>query len=54
MLLKKLKLELAYDSKIPLLVINLGKKKKKHNSKRYMHANVHSSMIYNSLYKEAT
>ena len=52
MLLKKLKLELAYDSKIPLLVINL--EKKKHNSKRYMHANVHSSMIYNSLDIEAT
>ena len=43
--LKKLKIELQYDPAIPLLGIYLKKKKK--NSKRYMHPNGHSNIIDN-------
>ena len=42
---KKLKTELSYDPVIPFLGIYLGEKHT--NSKRYMHLNVHSSIIYN-------
>ena len=52
--LKKLKTELQYDRAIPLLDIYLGKKIKNTNSKRYMHPNVHSSIIYNCQYMETT
>ena len=48
--LKKLKIELPYDPAIPLLGIYLEKT----NSKRYMHPNVHSSIIYNSQDVETT
>ena len=37
----KLKIELPYNPAIPLLGIYPGKKKKKHNSKRYMRPSVH-------------
>ena len=47
--LKKLKLELPYDTAIPLL----GKEENS-NLKRYMHLNVHSNTIYNSQDVEAT
>ena len=43
---KKLRIELPYDPAIPFLGIYL-KKNKNTNSKRYMHPNVHSSIIYN-------
>ena len=44
--LKKLKMiKLPYDPAIPLLGIY---PEKNHNSKRYMHPNVHCSTIYNS------
>ena len=49
--LKKTKIELPYHQAVPLLGIYLGKKT---NSKRYMHANVHSSTIYDSKDMEAT
>ena len=42
--LKKLKTELPYDPAIPLLGI-YPKKNENTNSKRYMHPNVHSSII---------
>ena len=42
---QKLKLELPYDLGISHLYIL--KKKKTTNSNRYMHPNVHSSIIYN-------
>ena len=48
-----LKLELPYDPTIPLLGI-YQKNNKNTNSKRYMHPNVHSSIIYNSQDIEAT
>ena len=51
--LKKLKTELSYDPAIPLLGINL-KKKKNHNSKRRMHPNEYCITIYNSHDMEAT
>ena len=44
--LKKLKIELPYNPAIPLLGIYL-KNNKNTNLKRYMHPNVHSSIIYN-------
>ena len=50
--LKKLKIELPYHPAIPLLDINL--KKTPTNSKRYMHPNVHCSIIYNYQDMEAT
>ena len=43
---KKLKIELPYDPAIPLLGIYLPKNKNT-NLKRYIHSNVHSSIIYN-------
>ena len=51
--LKKLKIELPYDPAIPLLSIYL-KKTKTLNLKRYMHPNVHTSIIYNCQDMEAT
>ena len=48
--LKKLKIELPYDSAIPLLGIYPGKT----ILKRYTHPNVHSSTIYNSQNMETT
>ena len=51
--LKKLKVELPYDPAIPLLGI-YPKIYIYINSKRYMHTNVHSSIIYNSQDMEAT
>ena len=45
-----LKIESLYDPGLPLLDISGAK----HNSKRYMHPNVHSSTIYNSQDIEAT
>ena len=50
--LKKLKIELLYDSAILLLVIYL--KNKNTNSKRHMHSTVHSSIIHDSQDMEAT
>ena len=50
---KKLKIELSYDPAIPLLGIYLEKNKNT-NLKRYMHSNVHSSVIYNCQDMEAT
>ena len=50
--LKKLKIELPYDPAIPLLGI-YPPKSKNTNSERYMHLNVHSSIIYNSQDTEA-
>ena len=50
--LNKLKIELLCDPSIPLLSIYLLKKKK-HNSKRYTHPNVHCSTIHNSQDMEA-
>ena len=44
---KKLKIELPYDPAIPLLGISPKTKNKNTNLKRYMHPNVHSSIIYN-------
>ena len=49
--LKKLKIELPYDSAIPLLGIY---PEKNHNLKRYMYPNVHCNIIYNSQDMEAT
>ena len=51
--LKTLKIELSYDPAIPLLGIYL-KKNKSTNLKRYMHPNIHSSIIYNCQDMEAT
>ena len=45
--LKELKIELPYDSTIPLLDI-YPENNENSNSKRYMHARIHSSTIYNS------
>ena len=47
---KKLKIELPYDSAIPLL----GIYQEKTNSKRYIHPNIHCSIIYNSQDMETT
>ena len=53
--LKKLKIELSYDSAIPLLGIYQKKKKIKNtNSKKYTHPNIHSSIIYNYQDMETT
>ena len=58
--LKKLKIELPYDPAIPLLGIYLKTKQNKQtnknptNSKKYMHLNIHSSIIYNCQDMEAT
>ena len=52
MSLKNLKIELAYDPAIPLL--GIYEKNKNTNPKRYMHPNVHSSIIYDSQDVEAT
>ena len=49
--LRKLKIELLYDTTIPLLVII---SRENHNSKRHMHPNVYCSTIYNSQDMEAT
>ena len=51
-LLKTLKIELPYDPQIPLL--GIYPKKQKTNSKRYMHPNVHSGIIYSCQDMEAT
>ena len=51
--LKKLKIELPYDPAIPYLGI-YPKKNKNTNSKRYMHPNIQSSIIYNCQDIEAT
>ena len=47
----KLKIELQYDTAVPLLGIYL---EKKHDPKGYMHPNVHCSTVYNSQDMEAT
>ena len=45
---QKVKIELLYDSAIPLLGIYLKNETNKNaNPKRYMHLNVHDSIIYN-------
>ena len=49
----QLKLELHYDPAISLLSIYL-KEKDNTKSKRYMHPNNHSSVIYNCQNMEAT
>ena len=49
--LKKLKIEILYDSTIPLLGVY---SEKNHNSKRYVYPNVHCSTIYNNQDMEAT
>ena len=49
---QKLKIELPYDPTIPHLGIYL--KKKKTNSKRHTHLNVHSNVIYNCQDVETT
>ena len=49
--LKKLKIELPYDSSNPTLGHIPGKN---HNSKRYVFLNIHCSTLYNSQDKEAT
>ena len=51
--LKKLEIELPYDSAIQLLGMYL-KKTKNTNLKRYMHLSVHRSIIYNWQNMEAT
>ena len=51
--LKKLKIELPYDPAILLLSI-YPKKPQSTNSKRYLHPNVHSSIIYNCQDMKAT
>ena len=51
--LKKLKIEVPYDSAIPLLGI-YPEKSKNAISQRYMHPNVHYNTIYNSKDMEAT
>ena len=48
--LKKLKIELPYDPAIPLL----GIPGENRNLKRYMHPNVHCSIIHNSQDMETT
>ena len=45
-ILKKLKIELLYDSAVPLL--GIYPEETKTNVKRYMHLNVLSSSIYNT------
>ena len=50
---KKLKTELPHDPAIPLLGI-YPKNPQNTNSKRYMHLNVHSSVIYRYQGREAT
>ena len=40
--------ELLYDPAILLLSIYWGEKNESINSKRHMHPNVHSSIVYNS------
>ena len=47
---KKLKIELPYDLATPLPNIS----RENHNSKRYMHPNVHWSTVYSSQDIEAT
>ena len=42
--LKKLKIELPYDPAIPLL--SMSEENENTDLKRYMHPNVHSSIIY--------
>ena len=51
--LKKLKIALSYDPGIPFLGI-YSEKNENTNLKRYMHLNVHSSIICNSQDMEAT
>ena len=51
--LKKLKTELAYDPAVPLIVYVSGKNENFH-LKRYVHLNVHSSIISNSQDMETT
>ena len=48
----KLEIELLYDPAIPLL--DIYKKPQSTDSRRYMHPNVHSSVIYNCKDTEAT
>ena len=50
--LKKLKIELPFDSAIPFLVYI--QKTKNTNLKRYMHPNAHSNIIYNCQDMKAT
>ena len=50
---KKLKIELPYDPAVQLLGM-YPTKMKALNSKRYMHSNVHSNIIYNSQDIKAT
>ena len=49
--LKKIKIELPYDLSNPILGHILGEN---HNSKRYIHASVYCSTIYNSQDMKAT
>ena len=51
---KIIKIELPYDPAIPLLVYIKNKTKQNTNSKRQMHCNVHSSIIYNCQDMEKT
>ena len=52
---KKLKIELLHDPAIPLPVVYPKNTKNKNtNLKRYMHPNVHNSIIYNGQDMEAT
>ena len=53
-LLKNLKRELPYNPAILLPGIYLGEKNENTNSKRYMHPNVHRSIIYNCQDLQAT
>ena len=49
---QKLKIYLSYYLEISLL--RISKKMKTFNSKRYVHPNVHNSIIYNSQNMDAT
>ena len=50
--LKKLKIELPYDTAIPLL--GLHPEKMKTNFKRYMYSGIHSNTVNNKQDREAT
>jgi len=51
---KKLEIELLYNPAITLLGVYLERQNKNTNSKRYMHSNIYSSIIYNSQDMKAT
>ena len=54
MLLKKLKIELPYDPEITLPVYFISNENENRISKRYLHSNVHCSIIHNSQDLETT